>query len=203
MMVTAITPVDKRKSKVFLEEGFAFVLYRSEVGRFRIEEGTELAEDTYREILEEVLCPRAREYALHLLADSGKTEQWMKRKLTDSGYPAEAVEYALSFLWEYHFLDDAAYAQSYVRSYARKKSRRQMVYEMQQKGVNQEYIEEALAQSPIDEEESARQMLHKRLRGRQELSYEERGRLAAYLGRKGYSYDVIYQVLREIKSAED
>ena len=39
MMVTAVIPVDKRKSKVFLEEGFAFVLYRGEVERYRIEEG--------------------------------------------------------------------------------------------------------------------------------------------------------------------
>ena len=37
MMVTSITPVDKKKSKVFLEEGFAFVLYRGEVERFGIE----------------------------------------------------------------------------------------------------------------------------------------------------------------------
>ena len=41
MMVTAVIPVDKRKSKVFLEEGFAFVLYRGEVERYRIEEGTD------------------------------------------------------------------------------------------------------------------------------------------------------------------
>ncbi len=45
MMVTAVIPVDKRKSKVFLEEGFAFVLYRGEVERYRIEEGRELEDD--------------------------------------------------------------------------------------------------------------------------------------------------------------
>ena len=55
----------------------------------------------------------------------------MKEKLGKAGYPKEAVEYAVNFLKEYHFLDDNAYAQSYVRSYAGKKSRRQMVYELQ------------------------------------------------------------------------
>ena len=48
MIVTAVIPVDKRKSKVFLEEGFAFVLYRGKVERFGIEEGKELEEAVYR-----------------------------------------------------------------------------------------------------------------------------------------------------------
>ena len=113
------------------------------------------------------------------------------------------MEYAVNFLKEYRFLDDNAYAQSYVRSYAGKKSRRQMVYEMQQKGVDSSYIEEALDQSPVDEEESARQALTRRLKGKQEASYQEKGRLAAFLGRKGYSFEVINRVLREIKTAEN
>ena len=81
MMVTAVIPVEKRKSKVFLEEGFAFVLYRGEVERYRIEEGRELEDTVYEEILRDILCPRSKEYALHLLKDSGKTEKWMKEKL--------------------------------------------------------------------------------------------------------------------------
>ena len=52
MMVTAVIPVDKRKSKVFLEEGFAFVLYRGEVERYRIEEGRELEDEVYEEIFD-------------------------------------------------------------------------------------------------------------------------------------------------------
>ena len=103
MMVTAVIPVDKRKSKVFLEEGFAFVLYRGEVERYRIEEGRELEDEVYEEILRDVLRPRSKEYALHLLKDSGKTEKWMKEKLGKAGYPKEAVEYAVNFLKEYHF----------------------------------------------------------------------------------------------------
>ena len=116
MMVTSIIPVDKRKSKVFLEEGFAFVLYRGEVERFGIEEGKELEADVYQRILNEVLLGRAKERALYLLKSSGKTETWMKKKLQEAGYPEEAVSYAMNFLKEYRFIDDRAYAESYVRS---------------------------------------------------------------------------------------
>ena len=69
--------------------------------------------------------------------------------------------------------------------------------------MDSSYIEEALEQSPVDEEESARQALAKRLGGRKEASYQEKGRLAAFLGRKGYSFEVINRVMREIKTAEN
>ena len=197
MMVTAVTPVDKRKSKVFLEEGFAFVLYRSEVERFGIEAGEVLEEEVYRRILDEVLLGRAKERALHLLKSSGKTESEMRKKLQDAGYPAEAVDYAMNFLKEYRFIDDHAYAESYVRSYGSRKSRRQLVYEMQQKGVPQEAVEEAFSEYQVDDAENARQLLRKRMKGKTGISYEEKGRLSAYLGRKGFSYDVISRVMRE------
>ena len=203
MMVTSILPVDKRKSKVFLEEGFAFVLYRGEVERFGIEEGKELEADVYQRILTEVLLGRAKERALYLLKSSGKTEAWMKKKLQEAGYPEEAVDYAMNFLKEYGFINDRAYAESYVRSYGNRKSRRQLVYDLQQKGVCQEYIEESFSQSKVDDEESARQLLCKRLRGKREISYEEKGRLSAYLGRKGYSYEIINRVIRELTDHMD
>ena len=165
MMVTSILPVDKRKSKVFLEEGFAFVLYRGEVERFGIEEGKELEADVYQRILTEVLLGRAKERALYLLKSSGKTEAWMKKKLKEAGYPEEAVDYAMNFLKEYGFINDRAYAESYVRSYGNRKSRRQLVYELSQKGVSQEEISEAFSQNQVDDMENARQLLRKRLKG--------------------------------------
>lgn len=198
MMVTAIVPVDRRKSKVFLEEGFAFVLYRGELERFGIKEGNELPKEVYQRILDEVLLGRAKERALYLLQSAGRTESWMRKKLRDTGYPEEAVDYAMNFLKEYRLIDDRAYAQSYVRSYGGKKSRRQIIYELQQKGVDQDGINEAFSEHQVNDEENARKLIHKKLKGKTGISYEEKGRLCAYLGRKGYSYDVISRAIREV-----
>ena len=45
MIVSGITPADKRRSKVYLDGSFAFVLYNGEIKRFHIEEGEELAQE--------------------------------------------------------------------------------------------------------------------------------------------------------------
>ena len=37
MEITAVEPLDKRRSKIFLEEKIAFVLYRGELRTYQIE----------------------------------------------------------------------------------------------------------------------------------------------------------------------
>lgn len=203
MRVTSVTPVDKRKCKVFLEEGFAFVLYRGELEQYGIREGEELEEETYRRILTETLMGRAKERSLYLLGACAKTESWMRRKLSQAGYPAEAVDYALDFLKEYRYIDDKAYAESFIRSAGRAKSRRQIIFDLQQKGVSKELITAALEEYPMDEEEGARALVIKRMKGKTGISRQEKGRLAGYLGRKGYSFDVINRVLRDFEASGD
>ena len=55
MQVTKIEPVTKTKFKVYLDEQFAFVLYKGELSRYRIQEESELSQETVNEIKNEVL----------------------------------------------------------------------------------------------------------------------------------------------------
>jgi regulatory protein len=52
MVVTKVEMLTKIKYKVYLDEEFAFVLYKGELSHYRIVEGTLLEEDTVQEILQ-------------------------------------------------------------------------------------------------------------------------------------------------------
>lgn len=197
MIVTAVVPVDKRKCKVFLGEDFAFVLYKSEAARFHIEEGNDLSEELYEQIKEEILLKRARDRALYLLQSQGRTQAEMIKKLQNDGYPDDVTRDVMSFLSEYHFVDDNAYTENYIHVNKSRKSPRQMAYELQQKGVDKAKISQILEENPVDEEETARALLKKKTGGQIPKDWKERQKLAAFLGRKGFSFDVIQRVLRE------
>lgn len=162
MIVKAVVPVDKRKCKVFLEGDFAFVLYKSEAARFHIEEGNDLPIKTYEMIEEEILLKRARDRALYLLQSQGRTQAEMIKKLKDDGYPQSVIERVLSFLQEYHFIDDNAYTENYIHVNKGRKSKRQITYELQQKGVDRDQIRQMLEENPVDEEETVRALLKKK-----------------------------------------
>ena len=198
MIVKAVVPVDKRKCKVFLEGDFAFVLYKSEAARFHIEEGNDLPAKTYEMIEEEILLKRARDRALYLLQSQGRTQAEMIKKLKDDGYSQSVTERVLSFLQEYHFIDDNAYTENYIHVNKGRKSKRQITYELQQKGVDRDQIRQMLEENPVDEEETVRALLKKKTGGRIPEDKKEIQKLAAFLGRKGFSFEVISRVLWDV-----
>lgn len=195
MIVMEIVPVDKRRSKVFLDEDFALVLYRGEINRFGIKEGEELSEDTYQEILKDVLFKRARERVLYLLKASDKTEQELVRKLKDGGYPKEAIEYAVGFVKEHRFINDEEYGKRYVEFNSRRKSEKQIQFELQRKGLDKEMIRDILKEQPVDEEAQIQAYIRKKRIDPQELDRKERSKVMASLGRKGFSYEAVNRVL--------
>ncbi|GLC82637.1 regulatory protein RecX [Lacrimispora brassicae] len=202
MTVAEIVPFDKRRSKVILENDFTLVLYRGEMKRFGIEEGKTLSEETYQEILREVLFKRARERVLFLLRSSDKTEQELRRKLKDGGYPKEAVDYAIDFLKEHNFINDQNYGRRYVEFNLERKSERQIQYELQKKGLDKEVIKEILKEQPVDEETQIRAYVKKKRLKPEDMDFKESRRLMAALGRRGFSYEAVSRVLGSL-SDED
>ncbi|HCD46207.1 MAG TPA: recombinase RecX [Lachnoclostridium sp.] len=200
MTVTEIVPVDKRRSKVILEDDFTLVLYRGEIRKFGIEEGKMLSEETYQEILHEVLFKRARERVLFLLKSSDKTEQELRRKLKDGGYPKEAADYAIEFLKKHNFINDQDYGRRYVEFNSKRKSERQIQYELQRKGLDKEVIKEILREQPVDEVAQIRAYMKKKCLSPEEMDFKESRKMMAALGRKGFSYDAISRVLGGIYS---
>lgn len=198
MTVMEIVPFGKQKSKVILDEGFTLVLYKGELGKYRIRQGEELREETYKEILTEVLMKRARERVIYLLKASDKTEQELRQKLKEGYYPQEAIDYAIGFLKEYKYIDDERYGERYVEFHSERKSRRQIQYELQKKGLDKEVISDILEEHPIDEEAQILAYLEKKRKNISELDQKERSKIMAALGRKGFSFEVVNRVLGSV-----
>lgn len=198
MTVTEIVPVDKRRSKVILDDDFTLVLYRGELRRFSIEEGSEITRDVYEEIIREILCKRARERVLFLLKSSDKTEQELRRKLKEGYYPQEVIDYAIDFLKNHRFINDEDYARRYVEFNSRRKSERQIRFELQRKGLDKETVGDILKEQPVDEAAIIRDYIRKKRLCPEQMDAREKSKVMASLGRKGFSFEAVSRVLGEI-----
>ncbi len=195
MRIISVTPLDKRRSKVLTDEDFAFALYRGELRAYNIEEGSQLSLEVYQEILEKILFKRAKERTLYLLRSRDRTELEIRRKLKDGYYPQEAIDYAVDFLKRYRFVDDENYGRNYISTYGDKKSRKQLEFELQNKGLDREEIDRLLEECQVSEEQQIAKFLKKKGYEKDITQPKERAKLAAALARKGFSYDAIYQVM--------
>ena len=127
----------------------------------------------------------------------------MATKLSGDGYPKEVINRVMEFLKEYRLIDDRVYTENFIRMNQEKKSRRQIAFELQQKGVDRQDISRILEGSAQDDLAAARNLLKKRLRTADLSDLKEKNRLGAYLGRRGFSYDVIRRVMQEVQSGQE
>ena len=73
MTVTRIEELSRSRCKIYLEDSFAFVLYKGELRLYGVREQEELSEESYREIMQEVLPKRATLRCMNLLQSRRET----------------------------------------------------------------------------------------------------------------------------------
>ena len=139
---------------------------------------------------------RARHRALHILERSDRTEQELRAKL-ERNYRA-AVEDAISYVKQYHYLDDRRYAVNYLNSRGRVKSRRQVEQELlYKKGISKEILEEARTEAePQDEREQIRRWMEKKQIHPETADPNELRRFYLFLMRRGFRSEDILSELR-------
>ena len=140
---------------------------------------------------------RARHRALHILERSDRTEQELRTKLLQN-YKPEAVEDAVAYVKQYHYLDDMRYAVNYLNSRGRVKSRQQVEQELlYKKGIARETLEAAIQEAePQDEREQIRLWMEKKQICPETASKEELRRFYLFLMRRGFRSEDILSEFR-------
>lgn len=195
MIITEIKPHNKKKSKIYIDGSFAFLLYKGEMRRYQIEEGKELSEEIYEELLQEVLLKRGKARAMHLLMSMERTEGQLRQKLLEGGYPPAVIEQVLDYVKGYRYVDDERYASDYVRTKGRSKSVRQMKADLLRKGVSQEVIRHTIENQEVDESVAIRRLIDKKNIDVEHATRDQMQKLYQSLARRGFSYDDIRREL--------
>lgn len=142
----------------------------------------------------------AREYCLNLLTARPLTRAELHKKLLGRGYEEDIAERVLNRLDEVGLIDDAAVAEVWVRSRHNYQglARKALSIELRRKGVADDVVAEAVSAVDAEaEEERARELIRKKLRGTvpaDEVTAVRR--LVGMLARKGYSEGLAYRVVK-------
>ena len=199
--VTKIEELDKKRSKVYLDEEFAFVLYKGELSQYQIFEGQTIEEDIYQKILNEVLCKRAKKRCLNLLQKKTYTEYQLRNKLKEGLYSVEIIDKAIEYVKSYHYVDDYRYACEYIFYHKYTVSRKKIEEKLKLKGVSQDVLQRAIDDSYDDGEEKdvewnlAIKLLEKKHYNQENMEIKEKQKLFAFLQRKGISTSIIKKAM--------
>jgi len=198
--VTRIEPLGKNRSRIYIDESPAFVLYRGELSHYGIREGFELPEESRREIMEELLVKRAKLRCMNLLKSMDRTELQLRQKLALGDYPAEIIDQAIAYVKSFGYVNDESYAERYIELKRERDSRMQITYDLMRKGISKDVIQAAYEeQEPADEGELIRRWMEKKHFEPETASAKEKQKMYMFLMRKGFSNGEVSRALRSME----
>jgi len=142
---------------------------------------------------------KAREYAFLLLKFRLRSEKELAQRLRQKGFSEELSRETVNFLKDRDFINDRIFAKGWVSSRLKRPfGLRRIKQELMQKGLDKETIVETLAQAKVGYDEISivrllAEQKFSKLKGIEPL--KARQRVYAYLMRRGFSPDIISNII--------
>jgi len=200
MFISDICSLDKKRSKVFIDGEFAFVLYNGELREYDIKIGNELTQSKYDEIKCGLLPKRAKLRAMNLLQKRDYTEKQLRDKLSEGMYPDDCIDDAIDYLKSYRYLDDERYACDYITYHMSLRSKNRIMTDLMNKGISKDIIYGKIEEiySEADEEveiSQIKKLLIKKNYDAETCDLKERQKLISFLMRRGYDISIIKKAM--------
>lgn len=139
--------------------------------------------------------------ALNFLSFRPRSEKELRDYLKKKKCDDLSIQRIIESLKEHKFLNDEEFVTWWIeqRTIARPKAARTIKFELKQKGISKELIEEAFEKDLSSDLEKAKALIKKRIKRYPDIAdkkiYEKLGR---FLASKGFDYEIIKEVLDQV-----
>jgi regulatory protein len=197
--ITALEIQKRQKDRVnvYLDGEFAFGLPVIEAAH--LQKGQELSEEDIKALQAIDSLARAFDHAVKLLARRPYSTAEIRRNLESKQVPPAIIDEVLAKLARLDYVNDRAFAEFWVENRERFRPRgpHALRYELRQKGIPDDVIEEVL--SEFDGRASAYRAAQDKARRLRGLTAEQfRTKLGAFLVQRGFGYDIVREVIDQM-----
>lgn len=202
MKITKIKPQNnKDRVNIYLYGEFAFGLDLEIAYKYNLKKDMEIDESYIENVLKSEEQNSANDYALKFLSHRSRTEKEIVDKMIKKGFDEEVINETLAYLKKYNFIDDRRFAEIYTEEKIRLKKlgSYRIKHELQNKGVDESIASEIVEKYSDNEYERAMELATKKVK-----SYKNDDKnaiyrkLGGYLQRRGYSFECVSKVLKEL-----
>lgn len=207
-IITKIEAQKRSKDRVniYVDEEYFMAVYAELVYTHSLKKGMEIDKDSLESLLHDEIYMKAKNKALSILSKSDQSEKKLREKLLND-YDENIVEEVIEFLKGYKLINDNLLAEKIVHDNMNlsKFGKNKIKQNLYNKGIAASDIQDAISQIDPDEEyENAKYLAEKRLK---RLKGEDKNKINQkiyhHLAYKGFSYDIIKRVLRELLNFDE
>lgn len=189
----------EKRVNVHLDGKYAFSLLAEVVLKEGLRVGQELSDEDQERLTGVDGYQRCLNAAIRFLGYRPRSEAEIRQRLLKHGYDGANIDKAIARLKEQGLVDDTAFARFWIenRESFSPRSRRLTRLELQRKGLDIEVIDQIV--SEVNDNDSAYRAALSKARRLSPDDYQVfRRRLAQYLGRRGFDYEVIKETVERV-----
>lgn len=189
----------EKRVNVHLDGKYAFSLLAEVVLKEGLRVGQELSDEDQERLTGVDGYQRCLNAAIRFLGYRPRSEAEIRQRLLKHGYDGANIDKAIARLKEQGLVDDTAFARFWIenRESFSPRSRRLTRLELQRKGLDIEVIDQIV--SEVNDSDSAYRAALSKARRLSPADYQVfRRRLAQYLGRRGFDYEVIKETVERV-----
>ncbi len=193
---------------IYLNDGREILSYIDFIVKFKVKVGKQLTEEQIKEMKSESEVILAKEIAYRFISYKPRTLKEVSDKLKAKGFQSDLVSKVVEELKNYGFINDLEYARNFVLNRSRSKTLGELALrrELLSKGISSEIVDEVLSEREnlIDEFEIALDLAQGKLKHIKSLKKRKKGRdeykrrIYEFLLRRGFKFETINRVMREI-----
>ena len=197
---------NKDRVNIYLDGEYALAINAELVYKENLKVKDDVDISKLQEIAEKESYIRCKESAIKIIERSYKTEKEIRDKLKQKGYEEKQINNSIDFLKEYTFINDNTYAKAFIKDKLSSKGSQKIKYDLMKKGIAKDIIEENLIKVDKNEEKEVAlnvgRKKHESIRRKESDNYKLSGKLYRFLISRGYAYDIVKDVVKEIMSLD-
>lgn len=201
-VVTSIKPQkSKKRVSVYLDGKFGFGIDLENFMKLRLKVEDELSEEEVEKIVRKAEFQKVYDKLLKFVTLRLRSEKEINDWLRKHKVHKSLFKDLFNRLKRLELPDDEKFARWWVgqRMNFRPRAKRILNYELRRKGVDKNIIQDVLSEIKIDEEKIAKELLEKKkYRWKKLEKLEKRKKMSEFLGRKGFGWGTIKQVVGEL-----
>ncbi|MDO5515934.1 MAG: recombination regulator RecX [Clostridium sp.] len=198
---------NKDRVNIYLDNEYAFSISMELVYKESLKAKMEIDAERLKDIADKEGYLKCKNTALRIIERSYKTEKEVRDKLKEKEYTDSQIEKSIEFLKEYNFINDDSYAKAYINDKLASRGRQKIKYDLMRKGIDRQIIDEKLSDIDSDDERNTAMVLaekkYRSIKKSETDTYKLSGKLYRFLISKGYNYDIVKDVVKEVMNAEN
>ena len=205
-MLATITKIETQKKNkdrysIFLDGEFAFGVHVDVLVMHGLRKGMTLEKEELEALIHDESVKKAILAGIKHISYKQRTSKEVRDKLISLEYTPDQIEEAVEKLIDLAFLDDERYAEEFVDTRQQRYGRKRIFLELKKRGIAEGLAERALDKM-LDVDagyQTAMAMAQKKYAQCTGLDPRKAAtRIQGQLLRKGYSYDVVNRIIKEL-----